>query len=217
MKDFHSRHNSQSGASMVVLLVGMALSAISIAAASAFFVQSNTKAKALMGESESVAHLAILLKQSFTKDKCLELDMYKGRFLKSIKQPMVLTDEVPSSAPKAGSSSMDTKSVALLRNTLGKSYDVVRMRMVQRSSVMGKDPGRVLADLQVQVTYRGAPDAKKDKENSQVLIVPVLFDVDNAFLSIGCMNNPLASDICAKNQGKYDEKATDQVCNLKKR
>ncbi|MES2744543.1 MAG: hypothetical protein V4655_03910 [Bdellovibrionota bacterium] len=203
---------------MVVLLVGMALSAISIAAASAFFVQSNTKAKALMGESESVAHLAILLKQSFTKDKCLQLDMYKGRFLKSIKQSMVLTDEVPASAPKAGSRSMDTKSVALLKNTLGKSYDVVRMQMVQRSGVMGKDPGRVLADLRVQVTYRGASEGKsKDKENSQVLIVPVLFDVDDTFLSIGCMNTPLASDICAKNQGKYDEKATDQVCNLKKR
>jgi hypothetical protein len=216
VKAFHSELNAQCGASLIVLLIGLALSAISVAAASAFFVQSNAKAKALMGESESISHLALLLKQSFTKNKCLELDMYEGKFRKSIAGPFILTSAVPAAAPKAGGHPMNDKSIALLKNALGKSYDVSRVQMIQRTGVMGRDPGRVLADLKVQVIYRGPLEGQKLKLEPQTLVVPLLFDVDDKFRAIGCMDKPLASEICNKNQGIFDEKATDQICALKK-
>lgn len=205
---------------MVVLLVGLALSAISVAAAAAFFIQSNAKTKQLMGESESIADLSILLKSSFNAKSCLKLDMYKGRFRKQINSPLTLTDVSPAQA-KRGSNDMamiNPASLNLLRNSVGKSYDVTRIQMIQRTSVIGKDPGRVLADLKVQLSYRTSPDQKKIKlEDPAVLTIPILFDVDNNFAAIGCMQTPQPDDICSKNNGSFNAKATDQICSLAKR
>ena len=205
---------------MVVLLVGLALGAISMTAAAAFFLQSNTKAKALMGESESMTHLSILLKQSFNKQRCLELDIYKGQFKKQIVNPIILSDESPSSGPEQAKggpkSTFNSESVSLLRNSIGKSYDISRVQMIQRTGVIGMDPGRVLADLKVGVVYR-AQVAKKEKVEPQILTIPMLFDVDPNFKAIGCMQTPMPEDICKKNNGTFNAKATSQLCVLKKR
>lgn len=177
-KRFHSGQNSQCGASLVVLLVGLALSAIGVAAASAFFIQTNAKAKVLMGESESLSHLALLLKQSFNHRQCLKLNVYQGRFRKSIAKMEILSDESPGKYSAKTPSKFNYESLSVINNAVGKNYDITRVQMVQRTGVMGRDPGRVLADLKLEVTYK-AKIAKKEKDDVQVLTVPLLLDVDN--------------------------------------
>lgn len=220
MKDFHSGPNSQNGASLVVLLVGLALSAISVAAASAFFIQSNVKAKAIMGESESVTHLALLLKQAFNSKHCLKLDVYKGKFRKTVAGPEVLSDESILSAAAAVKaskpSSFNSNSLSILNNSVGRSYDISRVQMVQRTGIIGRDPGRVLADLKIEVVYK-AKVSKRESDGTQVLTVPLLLDVDNTFQAIGCMQTPIPMDLCTKNNGTFDGKSTSQICNIKKR
>lgn len=218
VKVFHSGQNSESGASMVALLVGMALSAISVAAAAAFFVQTNTKAKALMGESESISNLALLLKQAFNERECLKLDIYKGRFTQKIAAPIILTDEVPATTAqtsKGGTSKFDEKGISVLKNSVGKSYEVKRVQMVQRTSVIGRDPGRVLADLRIQIAFKGQISDKK-KDETQILTIPLLFDLDDTLMTIGCMQKPDPVEICKKNNGIFDDKAPISICSLSK-
>ncbi len=228
VKVFHSKQNLQSGASIVVLLVGLALSAISIAAAAAFFAQTNAKAKALMGESESMTNLALLLKQSFNNRECLKLDIYKGKFASKIKDPIILSDEAPpptSQERKGGNatpSKFSDKGLSALRNSVGKGFEVSRIQMIQRTSVIGKDPGRVLADLKIQVIYKGKDQFVQkskaaDKIEPQLLTIPLLFDLDSDFKAVGCMDTPGAEDICKQNNGTFNAKDNSQVCNLTKR
>ncbi len=226
MKVFHSKQNLQSGASIVVLLVGLALSAISIAAAATFFAQTNAKAKALMGKSESVTNLALLLKQSFNNRECLKLDIYKGRFAPKIKDSIILSDEAPPStaAESRGKavtpSKFNEKGLSALRNAVGKGVEVSRIQMIQRTSVIGKDPGRVLADLKVQVIYKGKEQYVQknkgaEKEEPQTLTIPLLFDLDADLKAVGCMETPTVDSMCKKNNGEPISNGTTQACKLK--
>lgn len=196
---------------MVVILVGIALTGISIVAASTFFSQNRVRSIALMGDSEALTHWSMLLRQSYKEGKCLQLDDVKPNFFKT------LPHGIPYEHSKAGAEetalarkgiSRPNETINYIRNSLPKNYELSKLSIVQRSNVIGEDPGRVVADLQVKIVD------KTSKQRETIFTVPLLLDLDKAYKSIACMGTPNAQEMCAKNRGTFDENATDKICAL---
>lgn len=199
---------------MVVILVGIALSGISIVAASTFFSQNRARSIGLMGDSEALTHWSMLLRQSFKEGKCLKLDDVKPNFLKT------LPGGNPYEHSKVGAEetalarkgiSRPNETLGYIRNSLPKNYELLKLSIVQRSNVIGEDPGRVVADLKVTIVDK---INKTGKKNPTIFNVPMLLDLDETYKSIACMKTPDAKEMCAKNKGKFDENATDKICAM---
>ncbi|RYZ60784.1 MAG: hypothetical protein EOP09_20735 [Proteobacteria bacterium] len=144
----------------------------------------------------------------------------EGRDRRDRRRVQRLTDEVPPSTSQANKqasgSKFDEKGISVLKNSVGKNYEVTRVQMIQRTGIIGRDPGRVLADLRIQIVYKGQISDKK-KDETQILTIPLLFDVDETLATVGCMQRPNPVDICKKNNGTFDDKAPNQICALSKR
>ncbi|RYZ60536.1 MAG: hypothetical protein EOP07_00280 [Proteobacteria bacterium] len=205
--------SSQSGASMVVIIVGLALSTISIGAASTFFVQKKRQAVSLQGDSEALNHWSLMLRHAFSdksEKNCLQLDDLKVAFDKSLggKEYKIWPGKLEKTAAQrqADGPNPDDK-LSYIRNSMMKSYEIFDLAMIQRSGIIGEDPGRVLVDLRLRIIDRATKKRTEFK-------VPMLLDVGKDRKSIGCMQKPKADEICAKNKGTFNEKNTDAICKM---
>lgn len=194
---------------MVVILIGIALSGISVVAASTFFTQQKQRSVSLMGDSEALTHYSMLLRQSWDDKKCLDLDDVKPTFLKVL--PGGKPKEFPGIIQQKGKDRVGRvaqgETLKYMRNSLSKNYELDQFTIVQRSNVIGEDPGRVIADLRVTIL-----DKVSKKKSS--FTVPMLLDLDPSHKSIACMQKANAEEMCTKNLGKFDEKAAGQICAL---
>jgi hypothetical protein len=203
--------SSQSGASMVVIIVGLALSTISIGAASTFFVQKKRQAVSMQGDSEALNHWSLMLRHAFSdksEKNCLQLDDLKIAFDKHLVggQPKVWTGRVERTAAERQSDGVNsTDKLSYIRNSMSKNYEIFDLAMIQRSGIIGEDPGRVLVDLRLRIVD------KVSRKRSEFR-VPMLLDLDRNRKSIGCMKKPTADEICEKNRGTFNELNTDTIC-----
>jgi hypothetical protein len=201
--------SSQSGSSMIVIIVGLALSTISIGAASTFFVQKKRQAVSLQGDSEALNHWSMMLRQAYG-GKCLDLDDLKVQFVKNLGSDKyrVLAEKKEKTALQRQDGGIDpSDKISYVRNSMMKSYEIFDLSMIQRSNIIGEDPGRVLADLRLRIID------KSTKKRSE-LTIPMLLDLDKNRRAIACMKKPKADEICAKNKGTFNEKATDTICKM---
>ncbi len=193
------RPSGESGLSIVELLIGLALSAISILAVTQFYFRSLADSRDTMGNTDAVGHWGLILHDSLSSGNCLSVDFLKASFKKSIGgSPKVVGSW---NATQLKTAKLKDKMVSLLP-TGASSYKVSSLTMIQKSNVIGTDPGRVFAE--VEISYVTSGNAAKPTGKIYKLTVPALFDLDPSMKAKACLKLPTPQEMCTQTGHKWN-------------
>ncbi|MBC7659278.1 MAG: hypothetical protein H7249_06175 [Chitinophagaceae bacterium] len=211
--------SGQSGFSFVALLVGIAMSVISVAAAGSFFIKNLKLSTAIEGEAEAMSNYSLLLKQTYTGPKTIEDPNGTGAIILDPRGRAWCLDLVGTDFNGFNSNGTSTPvqpSRLQIMSDSGpnqkKKYSVVGLNVVKRSNPMGTDPRRILADLVVTLDLKGyEKSATVDSSGSgsgatkrRTFKVPMLIDLDSSNRPKSCQQPLTTQEMCRVSGGQFN-------------
>ena len=192
--------DKEAGSGLVGLMVGISLSVAVMIGASQFFMQTKTKSRDMLGESEALAHSTMLVRRGYS-DKCALLNLMPGAaFIKgaTARETRIATlNEATLRAPGA------LDAIPMLKAEGMQSYVIRQIDLIQKGNVIGRDPPYVLADVQFTVASSFNTSGQVIKPYS--FRVPMMYELmNNTYRIKGCMTKPTAKDICEFRGGSFN-------------
>ncbi len=196
------------GNSLVTILIGLLISSVVIVGASKFFLDSAVRSKEALGDSELMVYTNLLVKRGFTDDcKLLNIFPPSTKFIDELPKDPKLNSVVVSTLDEKAIKNLNVShKISFIKNEKGKNFYIKSIKLIQRGSVVGKNPPSVLVDLVFTVSSQTSKASRGIQDYE--IEVPSIFKLDKNLTFKSCNAKPDPDEICEYRGGKFDFKTS---------
>ena len=197
-----TQNEHEAGSGLVGLMIGISLSVIVMLGASQFFLQTKTKSRDMLGETEALAHSTMLVRRAFSAN-CTLLNLMKGAtFNKGARGETVIASLDEPTLKQKGA----LEEIPMLKADGMKNYVIKRIDLIQKGDVIGRDPPHVLAE--VEFTVGSSFNTSSQVIKPYKFRVPMMYQLEKNFTINSCMTRPNRGEMCKLRGGIFNDKSS---------